>query len=97
MQVFVNKQKNKGNFSNKSGMRKSSWNETGKSYKKNRQLLSKCPMCIKLAVGTLALSEIKQGNFDKISMAKLKRFVYQSNEHLLRRREEISNLCYKIL
>ena len=50
-------------------MRRSSWNETGKSYKKNRQLLSKCPMCIKLAVGTL--SEIEQKNFDKISIAKL--------------------------
>ena len=69
MQVFVNKQKNNGNFSNKSEMRRSSWNETGKSYKKNRQLLSKCPMCIKLAVGTL--SEIEQKNFDKISIAKL--------------------------
>ena len=71
MQVFVNKQKNNGNFSNKSEMRRSSWNETGKSYKKNRQLLSKCPMCIKLAVGTLTLSEIEQKNFDKISIAKL--------------------------
>ena len=52
-------------------MRRSSWNETGKSYKKNRQLLSKCPMCIKLTVGTLTLSEIEQKNFDKISIAKL--------------------------
>ena len=51
-------------------MRRSSWNQTGKSYKKNIQLLSKCLMWIKPAVGTLKQSEIEQGNFDEISIAK---------------------------
>ena len=46
-------------------MRRSSWNETGKSYKKNIQLLSKC-----LAAGTLKLCEIEEEIFDKISIAK---------------------------
>ena len=51
-------------------MRRSSWNQTGKSYKKNIQLLSKCLICVKLAVGTLKQSKIKQKNFDEISKAK---------------------------
>ena len=51
-------------------MRRNSWNQTSKCYKKNMQLLSKCLMCIKLAVGTLKLSEIEQENFDEISIAK---------------------------
>ena len=51
-------------------MRRSSWNQVSKSYKKNIQLLSKCLMCIKLAVGTLKLSEIEQEIFDEISIAK---------------------------
>ena len=51
-------------------MRRSSWNQASKSYKKNIQLLSKCLMCIKLAVGTLKLSEIEQEIFDEISIAK---------------------------
>ena len=51
-------------------MRRSSWNQTDNSYKKNTQLLSKCLMCIKIAVGRLKLSEIEQENFDKISIAK---------------------------
>ena len=51
-------------------MRRSSWNQTGKSYKKNIQLLSKCLMCIKLAVGTLKLFELEQENFDEISVVK---------------------------
>ena len=55
-------------------------------------------MCIKLAVGTLKLSEIEQETFDEISISKiLKRFVYQSNENLLTRREKFSDICYKIL
>ena len=79
-------------------MRRSSSNQTGKSYKKNLQFLSKCLMCIKLAVGTLKLSEIEQETFDEISISKiLKRFVYQSNENLLTRREKFSDICYKIL
>ena len=40
-------------------MRRNSWNQTSKCYKKNMQLLSKCLMCIKLAVGTLKVSEIE--------------------------------------
>ena len=51
-------------------MRRSSWNQTGKSYKKNIQLLSKCLMYLKLAVGTLKLSEIEQENFAEIGIAK---------------------------
>ena len=51
-------------------MRGSSRNQTGKSYNKNIQLLSKCLMCIKLAVGTQKLSEIEQENFEEISTAK---------------------------
>ena len=51
-------------------MRRSSCNQTGKKYKKNIQFLSKCPICIKLAVGTLKLSEIEQKMFDEISTAK---------------------------
>ena len=51
-------------------MRRSSSNQTGKSYKKNTQLLQKFLMCIKIAVGTLKLSEIEQENFDEISIAK---------------------------
>ena len=51
-------------------MRRSSWNQTGKSYKKNIQLLLKCLMCINLAVGTLKLTEIEQEYFDEISIAK---------------------------
>ena len=55
-------------------------------------------MCIKLAVGTLKLSEIEQETFDEISISKiLKRFVYQSNENLLTRREKFSDIGYKIL
>ena len=50
-------------------MRKSSWNQIGKSYKKNIQLL-KCFMCINLAVGTLKLTEIEQEYFDETSIAK---------------------------
>ena len=37
-------------------------------------------MCIKLAVGTLKLSEIEQEIFDETSTAKSERFVYQSND-----------------
>ena len=70
IQVFINKQKNNRNFSNKTEMRRSSCNQTGKKYKKNIQFLSKCPICIKLAVGTLKLSEIEQKIFDEISTAK---------------------------
>ena len=51
-------------------MRRSSWNRIGKSYTNNIQLLSKCLMCIKLAVSTLKLSEIEQENFNEISIAK---------------------------
>ena len=55
-------------------------------------------MCIKLAVGTLKLSEIEQETFDEISISKiLKRFVYQSNENLPTRREKFSDIGYKIL
>ena len=50
-------------------MGRSSWNQTGKTYKKNILLLSKCLMCIKFAISTLKLSEIEQENFDKISIA----------------------------
>ena len=50
-------------------MKRSSWNQIGKSYKKNMQLLSKCLMCSKV-VGTPKLSEIEQENFDEISIAK---------------------------
>ena len=60
IQVFINKQKNNRYFSNKSEMTRRPLNQTGKSYKKNIQLLSKCLMCIKLAVGTLKLTEIEQ-------------------------------------
>ena len=60
IQVFINKQKNNRYFSNKSEMRRRPLNQTGKSYKKNIQLLSKFLMCIKLAVGTLKLTEIEQ-------------------------------------
>ena len=51
-------------------MRRSSWNQTGKSYKKNMQLLSKCLICIKLAVCMLKLSEIEQESFAGIRIAK---------------------------
>ena len=68
--MFINKQKNNRNFSNKSEMRRSSWNQTGKSYKKNIRLLSKCLMRIKLAVSTLKLAEIEQEKFDEVSVAK---------------------------
>ena len=51
-------------------MGRSSWNQTDKTYKKNILLLSKCLMCIKLALGTLKLSEIEKENFDEISIAK---------------------------
>ena len=51
-------------------MRRSSWNQTGKSDKKYLLLLSECLMFIKLAVGTLKLSEIEQENFNVISIAK---------------------------
>ena len=51
-------------------MRRSSWNQTGQSYKKIIQLLSNCIMCIKLTVGTRRLSEIEQEIFDEISIAK---------------------------
>ena len=70
IQVFINKQKNNRIFSNKSEMRRSSWNQTGKSYKKYLLLLSECLMFIKLAVGTLKLSQIEQENFNVISIAK---------------------------
>ena len=51
-------------------MRRSSWNQTRKSYKENIQLFSKCITCIKLALGTLTLSEIEREIFDEIIIAK---------------------------
>ena len=41
-----------------------------KVKKKNIQLLSKCLTGIKLAVGTLKLSDIEKENFNEISIAK---------------------------
>ena len=70
IQVFIDKQETNRNFSNKLEIRRSSWNQTGKIYKRNIQLISKCLMCIKLAVSTLKLFQIEQENFDEISIAK---------------------------